>query len=557
MTVDDDRYLRACTIMAIRNRHAIPLAAWLGSALLLAGLLLTRAAWALTPEDARAAVEGGIGDRVAVVQRLVASGDPAAARLLRALAQGTVRFDARGVYVVDDMGARDAVTGQPVTVLPDAEDALVNNRLRGVLETALAALDLIEGADPARQREAARLLRSAAVDDADTALLALLQRVDAALANRTVDPSTRRALDEALAAAGLASEEPSERQRAADLLARSAQPAIRPLIERRLAEESDPAVRAALQHALAAVERRQALTAAAGQLFAGLSLGSILLLAALGLAITYGLMGVINMAHGEMIMIGAYATYAVQVAFQRWWPQALEYYVLAAIPVAFFTTAAVGAAIERGVIRHLYGRPLETLLATWGLSLILMQAVRSLFGAQNVAVENPGWLSGGVDVGAGLILPWNRIAVLIFAALVLAGVALLIARTRFGLFVRGVTQNRPIAACMGVNTARVDMFAFAFGSGVAGLAGVALSQLGNVGPDLGQTYIIDSFMVVVVGGVGQLAGSVLAALGLGLLNKLLEGWAGAVLAKIVVLLLIIAFIQKRPQGLFALRGRTA
>ncbi|MCX7693832.1 MAG: urea ABC transporter permease subunit UrtB [Tepidimonas taiwanensis] len=543
--------------MAIRNRHAIPLAAWLGSALLLAGLLLTRAAWALTPEDARAAVEGGIGDRVAVVQRLVASGDPAAARLLRALAQGTVRFDARGVYVVDDMGARDAVTGQPVTVLPDAEDALVNNRLRGVLETALAALDLIEGADPARQREAARLLRSAAVDDADTALLALLQRVDAALANRTVDPSTRRALDEALAAAGLASEEPSERQRAADLLARSAQPAIRPLIERRLAEESDPAVRAALQHALAAVERRQALTAAAGQLFAGLSLGSILLLAALGLAITYGLMGVINMAHGEMIMIGAYATYAVQVAFQRWWPQALEYYVLAAIPVAFFTTAAVGAAIERGVIRHLYGRPLETLLATWGLSLILMQAVRSLFGAQNVAVENPGWLSGGVDVGAGLILPWNRIAVLIFAALVLAGVALLIARTRFGLFVRGVTQNRPIAACMGVNTARVDMFAFAFGSGVAGLAGVALSQLGNVGPDLGQTYIIDSFMVVVVGGVGQLAGSVLAALGLGLLNKLLEGWAGAVLAKIVVLLLIIAFIQKRPQGLFALRGRTA
>lgn len=557
MTVNDGRHYRACTIMATRNRHGIPVPAWLGAALLLASLLLTRAAWALTPEDARAAVEGGIGDRVEVVQRLVASGDPAAARLLRALAQGTVRFNALGVYVVDDTGARDAVTGQSVTVPPDAEDALVNNRLRGVLETALAALDLIEGADPARQREAARLLRSAAVDDADTALLALLQRVDAALANRTVDPSTRRALDEALAAAGLASEEPSERQRAADLLARSAQPAIRPLIERRLAEESDPAVRAALQHALAAVERRQALTAAAGQLFAGLSLGSILLLAALGLAITYGLMGVINMAHGEMIMIGAYATYAVQVAFQRWWPQALEYYVLAAIPVAFLATAAVGAAIERGVIRHLYGRPLETLLATWGLSLILMQAVRSLFGAQNVAVENPGWLSGGVDVGAGLILPWNRIAVLIFAALVLAGVALLIARTRFGLFVRGVTQNRPIAACMGVNTARVDMLAFAFGSGVAGLAGVALSQLGNVGPDLGQAYIIDSFMVVVVGGVGQLAGSVLAALGLGLLNKLFEGWAGAVLAKIAVLLLIIAFIQKRPQGLFALRGRAA
>jgi urea transport system permease protein len=209
------------------------------------------------------------------------------------------------------------------------------------------------------------------------------------------------------------------------------------------------------------------------------------------------------------------------------------------------------------VIRFLYGRPLETLLATWGISLVLMQAVRSLFGAQNVQVENPSWLSGGVQALANLTLPFNRIAIIAFAALVLAGLAFMVSRTRLGLFVRGVTQNRPMAACMGVDTAKVDTYAFALGSGIAGLAGCALSQVGNVGPDLGQGYIVDSFMVVVLGGVGQLAGTVYAALGLGVLNKLLEGWAGAVLAKIMVLVFIVVFIQKRPQGLFAMRGRSA
>jgi urea transport system permease protein len=213
--------------------------------------------------------------------------------------------------------------------------------------------------------------------------------------------------------------------------------------------------------------------------------------------------------------------------------------------------------LERGVIRWLYGRPLETLLATWGISLILMQAVRNIFGAQNVPVENPAWLSGGFAAMSNLTLPYNRIAIIIFAALVLAGVAALIAYTRLGLFVRGVTQNRKMAACMGVNTARIDTYAFALGSGIAGLAGCALSQVGNVGPDLGQSYIVDSFMVVVLGGVGQLAGTVYAALGLGVLNKLLEGWQGAVLAKIMVLVFIVIFIQKRPQGIFAMKGRSA
>jgi urea transport system permease protein len=225
--------------------------------------------------------------------------------------------------------------------------------------------------------------------------------------------------------------------------------------------------------------------------------------------------------------------------------------------VAFIASALVGAAMERSVIRFLYGRPLETLLATWGISLVLMQGVRSLFGAQNVGVENPSWMSGSVTLLGNLTLPWNRVLIIAFAAAVLIGVTLLISKTRLGLFVRGVTQNRPIASCMGVNTARIDTYAFALGSGIAGLAGCALSQIGNVGPDLGQSYIVDSFMVVVLGGVGQLAGTVYAALGLGLLNKFLEGWAGAVLAKIAVLVFIIVFIQKRPQGIFAFKGREA
>jgi urea transport system permease protein len=247
----------------------------------------------------------------------------------------------------------------------------------------------------------------------------------------------------------------------------------------------------------------------------------------------------------------------VQNLFRNHLGAYFDWYILAAIPVSFLASALVGAALERSVIRWLYGRPLETLLATWGISLVLMQTVRTVFGAQNVPVENPAWLSGGIAVMSNLTLPYNRIALMAFSLLVLGGVALMIARTRLGLFVRGVTQNRRMAACMGVNTARIDMLAFSLGAGIAGLAGCALSQVGNVGPDLGQGYIVDSFMVVVLGGVGQLAGTVYAALGLGVLNKLLEGVAGAVLAKIMVLVFIVVFIQKRPQGIFAMKGRSA
>jgi urea transport system permease protein len=267
-------------------------------------------------------------------------------------------------------------------------------------------------------------------------------------------------------------------------------------------------------------------------------------------------MGVINMAHGELIMIGAYTTYMIQNLFRNHFPGQFDWYLLCALPASFLTAGLIGILLERGVIRFLYGRPLETLLATWGISLFLMQSVRTIFGAQNVQVENPVWMSGGLEIMSGIVLPYSRIVIIFFAAFVVLMMWLLLTRTRFGLFIRGVTQNRSMASCVGIATPRIDMLAFGMGSGIAGLAGCALSQIGNVGPDLGQSYIVDSFMVVVLGGVGQLAGTIYAALGLGFASKLLEAWQGAVLAKIVVLVFIIVFIQKRPQGLFALKGRS-
>ena len=340
------------------------------------------------------------------------------------------------------------------------------------------------------------------------------------------------------------------------LLGETGAPLARVRLENLLADEAetDAAVRKAAETSLAQVKRKLLIGELLGQAFSGLSLGSILLLAALGLAITFGLLGVINMAHGEMLMLGAYTTYMVQVLMAQLAPEALAFYPLVALPVAFFVTAAIGMALERTVIRHLYGRPLETLLATWGISLILIQLVRVLFGAQNVEVANPAWLSGGLQVLPNLVLPYNRMVIIGFALFVVLLTWLLLNKTRLGLNVRAVTQNRNMAACCGVPTGRIDMMAFGLGSGIAGLGGVALSQIGNVGPDLGQSYIIDSFLVVVLGGVGQLAGSIFAAFGLGIANKILEPQIGAVLGKILILALIILFIQKRPQGLFALKG---
>ncbi len=508
---------------------------------------------ALTQQQALTVAQGDTDTRITAISTLIATPDAQTLPYLQALLDDRARLtpDGRVVLTTATGSVTDAATGAPVD-LPSSslEEVLLNNRLRSELDGALAALKL-SSADPTERRAAARALMDAGAD------LSRVPLLDRAIANEP-DSATKAALALARAAALSASPEVAHRLEAAERLGQSRSPETQQLLNQRLAEEQDPAVKRVLQRSLRSVEDALAWGERLSAVFTGISLGSILLLVALGLAITYGLMGVINMAHGELMMIGAYATYLVQVAFRQWLPPAwFDGYLVAAIPAAFLTSALVGAALERTVLRWLYGRPLETLLATWGLSLALMQSVRSLFGAQNVAVESPSWLGGSVSLLPGLSLPMNRVAIILFALAVLAGMALLIARTRLGLFVRAVTQNRPIAACMGVPTARVDTYAFALGSGLAGLAGCALSQVGNVGPDLGQSYIVDAFMVVVLGGVGQLAGTVLAALGLGLANKALEGVMGAVLAKIAVLLFIIVFIQKRPQGLFAMKGREA
>ncbi len=489
--------------------------------------------------------------RIEALDQLVADGDVAAIPFLQHLLDGTLKQSGDRFYFVSDGAVKDALTGEPAGLPPDADDVVSSNRLRNAVGRCLSALQLVSE-DPAIRRAAAKAL---AEGDVDQALLPLVERA------KTVEklPDIRALLADIAAMAQLVDPALDHRLEAIQILGDSANPAIKSLLMERLSAdgEADPKARAALSRAVSAIDARLSRYEWLGQLFTGISLGSILLLAALGLAVTYGLMGVINMAHGELIMIGAYATYVMQVIFRALPAPFFPYYLLAALPVAFIVTALVGMVIERLVLRYLYGRSLETLLATWGVSLILMQTVRGVFGAQNVSVENPVWMSGSIMLAPSLSLPLNRISIIGFAGLVLSFMAWLLTRTRLGLFVRAVTQNRSMARCVGVSTDRVDMLAFGLGSGIAGLAGVALAQIGNVGPDLGQHYIVDSFMVVVLGGVGQLAGSVLAALGLGIISKFLEGISGAVMAEIIVLLFVVIFIQRRPQGLFAMTGRSA
>ena len=503
---------------------------------------------ALDPGQVRQLAADDSTDKVAAIRRIAQTTDPEAETVLSAMADGNLYLARERVLIIDGERASDAVTGRAVPRPADPQPVTVNNRLRGELANALAALKLFD-ADPAIRLASARKLQQHAEPD----LAPLLARA----LGQEGDPAIRSLLRTAHAQASLAHPDPETRLAAVRTLGESGAPAIKaalqPLAEK--AGEPDDRVRYAAIEAIKSIERRLALGETLGSIFSGLSLGSILLLAALGLAITYGVMGIINMAHGELLMIGAYATYLMQSLFRSLVPDWIDWYLPAAIPVAFFSAALVGVIMERTVIRWLYGRTLETLLATWGLSLILIQAARVLFGAQNVEVANPSWMSGGIELMPNLILPWNRIIIIGFALFVLLLVWLLMNRTRLGMFVRAVTQNRAMAGCVGVPTARIDTLAFALGAGIAGLGGVALSQIANVGPDMGQGYIVDSFMVVVVGGVGQLAGAVWAALGLGIFSKLLEGWAGAVIAKILILVAIIIFIQKRPQGIFALKGR--
>ncbi|MEW6664995.1 MAG: urea ABC transporter permease subunit UrtB [Thermodesulfobacteriota bacterium] len=529
------------------------------------GWLILSPAWGSAEQEPARGLPGAV-DQLAADQReailkaveaLANSGNGDVLPILEALQSQRLRRapDGRAVLVDESKGsAHYAVTGEPYTgELDTLRRPVINNRVRLAIKSAAAQLSLFSRNRADRLAAAEELARSPSQE--------MEGPIASALSTET-DPGVKSALELALALTRINSPDPQHRLDAVKRLAESGKPQFLNLLKHLLSQnkegqfaEKDEGVRKAASAAVGAMETRMALVHTVQDFFYGLSLGSVLLLAALGLAITFGLMGVINMAHGEMLMLGAYSTYVTQNLFQAYLPGLLNWYLPAAIPVAFCVACATGMAMERCVIRHLYGRPLETLLATWGISLLLIQTVRLGFGAQNVEVANPSWLSGAMEPTAGLVLTYNRVAIIGFVSAAVLLVWLLLNRTDLGLKVRSVTQNRSMASAMGIVAPRVDMWTFGIGSGIAGLGGVALSQVGNVGPELGQSYIVDSFMVVVLGGVGKLAGTLLGAMGLGIVNKFIEPQTGAVLGKIFLLIFVILFIQKRPQGLFAQKIR--
>jgi urea transport system permease protein len=499
-------------------------------------------------------VTGGYSDRDAAITALAASGEARAAPILQALGASElyVRTSDKLVVIARGDGERfaltDAMTGKSAgTATEDElERVKINNRLRGTIESAMGSLTLMNP-DPEVRRAAAQALFSRRDPSA-------LEGLDKAIAAEK-DGSVRRAMIEARASVVLASDAPADRKIEAIAIVRDRGDRDAMGVLQAAASSPDATVKVAATAAADSVRQSLAAWAGAQNVWYGISLGSVLLLAAIGLAITFGTMGVINMAHGEMVMLGAYTTFVVQQAIRSAAPELNDYSILVALPLAFLVSGIVGILIERSIIRFLYGRALDTLLATWGLSLVLQQAVRSIFGPTNREVSAPSWMSGAFKVGQ-IDVTYGRLWIVIFALVVFAALLLLLRKTPLGLYMRAVTQNRPMAAAMGIRTPRVDALTFGLGSGIAGLAGVALSQIDNVSPNLGQGYIIDSFMVVVFGGVGNLFGTLLGATALGIVNKFLEPYAGAVLGKILVLVFIILFIQRRPRGLFALKGRS-
>jgi urea transport system permease protein len=521
--------------------------------------LLFVAVLALTPTLTRAQDDQGLAllasgnfDSIRQgVTQLAASGNPRAATIISALQNSALYVSADHVLYIKGADGKFSLAATGVAA-PDImssglKQVRVNNPVRSAIDAAMGQLQLFSP-DTATRLQAAE----AVFESHDIAALPTLAK---AIAKET-DPEVRTRMAQARAAALLFSSQVSEKDRLAAVATLRARGDLesRSLLDG--LSNQTPAVTAAAQAAVAAIDRVLQLWSILQSVYYGVSLGSVLLLAAAGLAITFGVMGVINMAHGEMVMLGAYTTYVVQQAMHQIAPSLYEANLLFAVPLAFIVSGIVGIAIERSLIRWLYGRPLETLLATWGLSLVLQQAVRTLFGAHNLDVDTPGWMSGDMHLG-GLTITLNRLYIIIFTVIVLAALMAALRFTPLGLRMRAVTQNRLMAAAMGIRTPWIDALTFGLGSGVAGIAGVALSQIDNVSPNLGQNYIIDSFMVVVFGGVGNLWGTTVGAMTLGIVNKFLEPVAGAVLGKIVVLVMLILFIQRRPRGMFPLKGRAA
>jgi urea transport system permease protein len=487
-----------------------------------------------------------------MIGELAVSGEPRAALSLNALSEGklVVRKDDGGIFILDASGAKllDPVTGDEAGEAAGAalEKVKIKNSIRRKIAAAMSGLTLM-----AKDRA----VRLRAIDTIfTTADVGQMEGLNAALAAEA-DPLVKRRMEEAKAVLILASstDEAARIASVKTIAARGDRAALSVLMNFR--SKLEGGAKSALDSAISVAEQNLRFWNIGQNVWYGLSLGSVLLLAAIGLAITFGVMGVINMAHGEMVMLGAYTTFVTQNFIRQSAPGLVEWSLLIALPLAFLFTALVGIIIERGIIKHLYGRPLETLLATWGVSLILQQAVRTIFGPTNQEVSNPSWMSGAFQIGQ-LAITWNRLWIIVFSLTVFAVLLFAFNRTPMGLQMRAVTQNRRMASAMGIRTPFVDSMTFGLGSGIAGIAGVALSQIDNVSPNLGQSYIIDSFMVVVFGGVGNLWGTFVGAMSLGIVNKMLEPFAGAVLGKILVLVLIILFIQKRPRGLFALKGRS-
>jgi urea transport system permease protein len=544
--------------------------AWfpLSAALLVLGLIFAAVPIGVFPATAQQAAapvetlrplvdaltEGKFAETEAAIVVLAETGDPRVVPALQALKAGELyaRKSDRRVVIAgkSDSGyaLTDPLTGEAVGEVGSSRELdkiRVNNNLRRVIDNAVGGLTLRSPDAAVRRSAAAKIFESQ-----DTSAIPLLDKAIEA----EQDARVRRELTQARAAAIMASDASDDDKRAAiEVLIDRGDQGTRSLLLAAMNGASD-ALKPDIERAVGVVEDNLASWAALQNVWYGLSLGSVLLLAAIGLAITFGVMGVINMAHGEMVMLGAYTTFVVQEVIRTNAPGLFDYSLAIAVPLAFLVAGAVGIAIERSVIRWLYGRALETLLATWGISLILQQAVRSLFGPTNREVGAPSFMSGAFEIGQ-LTITYNRLWIIIFSFMVLGALALVLRKTRFGLQMRAVTQNRGMASSMGIRTSQIDALTFGLGSGIAGIAGVALSQIDNVSPNLGQSYIVDSFMVVVFGGVGNLWGTLVGAMSLGVANKFLEPYAGAVLGKILVLVFIILFIQKRPRGLFALKGR--
>jgi urea transport system permease protein len=501
-------------------------------------------------------------DKTTAVHSIATSGSPIAIEVLSALLNGNVYYHKKNksIVLITETTPKNFDLKNPITeevlvsktkkqLKKEYKKVGINNKLRGLLNEKLSALTIQSDNKNTRLNAARNMLKNPTSATVEVLRDAVLQEKDS---------EVKALMNVCIAAANARSDDVEVQLSAINDLSGSLYPEIRLLLEELNTEytdnnKADERILPTIESALDSTKLKVGFYKQVENIFFGLSLGSVLLLAAVGLAITFGVMGVINMAHGEMLMLGAYTTFVVQQIM----PNSIEYSLFVAIPAAFIVTGLIGIGIERGVIRFLYGRPLETLLATFGLSLILQQAVRSVFSPLNRSVITPEWMSGSYEFNPALSLTYNRMYIVLFALMVLIGLLLLLKKTAFGLQMRAVTQNRNMAKAMGIRTGWVDSLTFGLGSGIAGIGGVALSQLTNVGPNLGQAYIVDSFMVVVFGGVGNLWGTFFGAMSLGVANKFLEPYAGAVLAKILVLVFIILFIQKYPRGMFALKGRVA